>query len=77
MTNIEKLKKRIKDAGLKKGYIAKVLGIDPSTLSRKLAGKSDFTAREIDILCNLLGIDTLEEKEEIFFNPEVAETATK
>ena len=77
MTNIEKLSERIDDAGLKKSYIAKVLDIDPSTLSRKLAGKSDFTAREINILCNLLRIDTLEEKEEIFFAPEVAETATK
>lgn len=76
MTNTEELNKRIKKTGLYKSYIAKALGIAPSTLSRKIANKLDFNTSEINALCKLLGIESLEEKEAIFFAPEVAETAT-
>ena len=67
MTDTAKLNKRIEDSGLKKSYIAKVLGMADSTLSRKISNVQDFKASEIDALCNILGIDSLEEKEAIFF----------
>ena len=72
MTNTGELNKRIDASGLKKSYIAKVLGIAVSSLSRKIANKQEFKASEIDALCNLLGIETLEEKEAIFFAVKVA-----
>ena len=72
MTNSAELKKRIKSSGLKKSYIAKVLGVAASTLSRKINNKLDFNTRQIETLCDLLGIETLEEKEAIFFAQEVA-----
>ena len=67
MTNTEKLNDRIKASGLKKSYFAKTLGIVDATLSRKINNSQDFKAKEINKLCKILGIDTLEEKEEIFF----------
>lgn len=72
MTNKELLNERIEKSGLKKGYIAIVLGMTPGSLSHKIANRRDFKASEINALCELLGIDTLEEKEAIFFAPEVA-----
>lgn len=67
MTNTAKLNDRIQQSGLKKSYIAKVLGVADSTLARKINNAQDFRASEIDALCKLLGIDDLEEKEAIFF----------
>lgn len=67
MTNTAKLNDRIQASGLKKSYIAKVLGVADSTLARKINNAQDFRASEIDALCKLLGIDSLEEKEAIFF----------
>lgn len=67
MTDTAKLNERIKESGLKKSYIAKVLGVVDSTLARKINNAQDFRASEITALCELLGIDTLEEKEAIFF----------
>lgn len=67
MTNTELLNERIQKSGLKKSYIAKVLGVVDSTLSRKINGAQDFTSTEIRTLCTLLRIDDLEEKEAIFF----------
>lgn len=67
MTDTEKLNRRIEQSGYKKKYIAKVLDVAESTLSRKINNSNDFTSTEIDVLCALLGIDDLEEKEAIFF----------
>lgn len=67
MTDTAKLNDRIQASGLKKGYIAKVLGVTDATLSRKINNAQDFRASEINALCELLGINSLEEKEAIFF----------
>ena len=77
MTNTAKLNDRIKASGLKKRYIAKALGVVDATLSRKINNAQDFKTGEITILCNLLGIESLEEKEEIFFADEVGKMATE
>lgn len=72
MTNTELLNDRIDKSGLKKSYIAKALGIKPDTLTRKINNEREFKASEINALCDVLGIESLEEKEHIFFAVEVA-----
>jgi transcriptional regulator with XRE-family HTH domain len=47
-------------------FLADMLGIDPSTLSRKINNKTEFTASEIDILCRLLKISA-KDRMAIFF----------
>ena len=46
--------------------IAKVLGIDKATLSRKISGQSDFYRNEIEKICQILGL-TPNETMQIFF----------
>lgn len=67
MTNTTELEKLIRKSGLKKGYIAKVLGISRQALNNKIKNISVFTATEISILCDLLKISSLKDKEKIFF----------
>lgn len=68
MTNTELLEKKIEDSGLKKSYIAKAIGLKSTFgLSKKINNITEFKASEIDALCELLNIETLEEKEAIFF----------
>ena len=76
MVDTKLLNEKIDESGLKKSHIAKAIGRATSTLSRKISGKSDFKESEINILCEILPIETLEEKEAIFFAPKVAKTAT-
>lgn len=70
MPNKALLDKRIAESGYKKSYIAKVLGITPETFSRKVGNISCFNISETRILCELLGINTPDEKDAIFFAEE-------
>jgi hypothetical protein len=67
MTDTEKLRKRIAASGLKHAFIAKCMGIGTAALTNKIMNRSDFKSREINDLCDLLGIDDLQEKDAIFF----------
>ena len=67
MTNTEMLKNKISESGLKMEYIAKSCDISRQSLSNKIANRSFFTAKEIEILCRMLNIGSLTEKERIFF----------
>ncbi len=70
MTNTELLQKAISDAGIKTNAIMKALGIKSySTLRGKIKNESEFTAKEIMILCDLLRIDK-KDREAIFFATE-------
>lgn len=71
MTNTALLEAIIADRGLKKNYIAKVIGITPETLIRKIKNASEFKASEIDNLCQLLAIEDPKVKEAVFFDPKV------
>ena len=51
-----KLRGRIKEKFGTQARFAEALGKDQSTISQKLAGKSDWTAQEIKESCILLGI---------------------
>ena len=67
MTNTELLKDYIEKSGLKLTYIAEKLGISRSALWKKINNASSFDQYQIEKMCDLLGIRTLKEKEDIFF----------
>ena len=68
MTNTELLEKKIDESGYKKSYIAKAIGLKSAYgLAKKIRNENEFKAKEINALCDLLNIDSLEEKEQIFF----------
>lgn len=58
-------------AGVTKAELAKLLGINVTTMSRKIQRDGDFTREEINKIINVLNID---DPTEIFFAKEYAET---
>lgn len=66
MTNTALLEDYIAKSGYKKSYLASKIGITSYALALKINNKSEFKASEIDILCDLLGIDN-EERMAVFF----------
>lgn len=76
MTNKDLLKDKIKERGLKLGFIVEKLGTSYAWFNKKLEGKKDFNAAEIQKLCEILGITDLEEKERIFFAKNVEKSST-
>lgn len=76
MTDTKKLNEVIKNSGLKQGFIASKLGLTSYGFARKRDNLSSFTAPEIDVLCDLLKIDSLEQRFEIFFAKAVDSEST-
>lgn len=77
MTDTTLLQKYIDDSGLRMAFIAEKLGLSRYGFARKRDNKSQFLPSEIDALCGLLNIDTLEERFAVFFAPEVEFNETK
>lgn len=71
MTDTIRLNGIINARGLKYSYIANYLGLSPYGFARKRNNLSDFTATEIDKLCELLHIDDVEDRFAIFFAQQV------
>lgn len=71
MTDTKELERVIAESGLKKNYIAKVLGLSRQSLRSKILNIHPFTTVEVQSLCDLLHIECLETKEAIFFNFDV------
>jgi hypothetical protein len=67
MTNTKELERIIADSGLKKSYIAKAINLSRQGFKNKCENKTPFTATEIALLCELLNITKLTDKERIFF----------
>ena len=67
MADIEALKDKIRDSGMKMTSIAEKSGIVRETLYNRLAGIGDFTATEIVGLTDTLRLSKAE-REQIFFN---------
>lgn len=67
LVNEQLLEKCIEASGLKKQFIAAKLGISPNYFSQKCHNAVDFKTSEVDILCALLGIKTMEAMQTIFF----------
>ena len=67
MTDTEKLKAAIRASGLKLGAIMDATGIKAyATLRDRINGKSEFTAKEIFAISNILNL-TPDERDAIFF----------
>jgi len=71
VTDTVRLRGLIADSGLKKGAIAEQLGITTYGLQKKIENLNEFKPTEIVILCKILNISSLEEKDKIFFTKEV------
>lgn len=67
MTNTELLEKAIDKSGFKKKFIAQKIGLTPYGLAKKINNITEFNASEIHRLCELLNINSLKEREKIFF----------
>ena len=67
MVNTTLLKEKVKASGYRTGWIAEQLGITRSSWSYKLNGQRGFTTEEVKLLCKLLKITSLREREDIFF----------
>lgn len=60
MFDYSKLKGRIKEIFETQNAFAKALGLSPVSVSDKLNNKSQWTQKEIDTACVLLGIESVE-----------------
>lgn len=67
MTNTKLLEDKIRQSGLKKGYLAERLGISRTTLCTLLRNESEFKTSQIKILCDVLDIKDDETMKAIFF----------
>ena len=68
MTNTKLLRDKIDASGLKLNYIASQLWISPKALTMKIQNQTQFKAAEIKRLSEILGIETAEEREQIFLS---------
>lgn len=76
MTNRGLLEEKIKQKGLKKGFLAGAIGVSRTTFCALMGGKSEFKASQIRTLCELLDINA-DEITAIFFDPTGAFEAPK
>ena len=72
MVDTAMLQEYMDKSGKKKQFLAKKLGLSRAGFRNKCIGATDFTSKEIGILCEELGVTKLTEKERIFFTPDVA-----
>lgn len=76
MTDTKELQRIIEESGLKKCFIASKLGLTVYGLQKKVENRSQFKAEEIKILCDVLKITSLRERERIFFAENVDKLPT-
>ena len=67
--NVRKLKAAIVESGKLRDDLAEGLGMSRSAFSAKINGHREFSFKEAEALCQLLGIESAEEKVKIFFAP--------
>lgn len=71
MVNVNKLKGRIVECGITVAELADKIGVDPSTLYRKLNNAESFTLKDADFIVKVLGLSK-EDAVSIFFSQYVA-----
>lgn len=76
MTDIELLRKKIKESGYKISFIAQRCGITYQAFLNRMNGEIEFRADEMRHLRELLGL-SMEESDLIFFASRDDETSTK
>ena len=67
MTDTALLNELIDKSGYKRSSIAKYIGLSAYGLAKKINNVNEFKTGEINGLCKLLKINSLEEKDRIFF----------
>lgn len=67
MTNTALLEEYIAKSGKKKCYLAEKVGLSPAGFRNCCINKAEFTARQIQILCDELNIRTEKERKAVFF----------
>lgn len=67
MTNTALLNEIINRSGYKRSFIAKNIGLSAYGLARKINNEREFTASEINALCEFLHIGSLELRDRVFF----------
>jgi|RhiMetdeSRZDD1v2_1073273.scaffolds.fasta_scaffold334201_1 transcriptional regulator with XRE-family HTH domain len=61
---LQRIRQRIMELGLRQGEVAKYLGLDQASLSRRLAGQTSFTLEELVKLFPLLALSPLPSPEQ-------------
>jgi transcriptional regulator with XRE-family HTH domain len=69
VTNVKLLEEKIRQSGLKKGYVAERIGVSRGTLCSLLSNKTEFKISQIRALCEVLDIKDDETIKAIFFAP--------
>ena len=77
MVNVDLLELAIFKSKKTKKYLAKQCGISSEALRQKINNGYDFRSTEVAILCRELGIESLDEKEQIFFADDVYKNINK
>lgn len=67
MTDTKALRELIKKRGYIIKFVAEYLGLSPYGFQLKVENKQEFKTSEVAALCELLKIESLDEKERIFF----------
>ena len=67
MTNTALLNEIITRSGFKRSFIARKIGVTTYGLARKINNENEFKASEINALCELLRIESLELRDRVFF----------
>ena len=70
MTNTQLLLEYVEQSGLKRNYIARMLGISTYALAQKIHNIREFKASEIYTFCRILRITSSDVMEAIFFAEE-------
>ena len=58
-------------AGLTQNELAAKMGISKNTLSNKVTGRNHITLKDVECICNILGVDDEGERAKIFMAKEV------
>lgn len=67
MTNKELLENKIKQSGKKISYLAEKVGLSYAGFRNCVTNKAEFKVSQVKILCAELGVESLDERERIFF----------
>lgn len=67
MTNTALLEDYIGKSGKKKKYLAEKVGLSAAGFRNCCTNKAEFTASQIQILCDELSIKNLKQKQAVFF----------
>lgn len=76
MTDMALLRSAITESGMMMKAVAEKAGMTRPTLHNRMIGIGEFSAREITGLCNALHL-SIEDRERIFFAPDVPEEERK